>query len=52
MTVDYRIILIVFILAVLLIIFFIRRNNKDREDFEDQLNERDLPPDSHRDKEI
>jgi preprotein translocase subunit YajC len=47
MDVNYVVVALVVLGIILLIVFLIRRNNKDRRDFEKQLNDTEIKPDQH-----
>jgi preprotein translocase subunit YajC len=47
MDVNYVVVALAVLGIILLIVFLIRRNNKDRRDFEKQLNDTEIKPDQH-----
>jgi hypothetical protein len=47
MDIDYGIAGLVLLGVIILIVFLIRRNNKDKHDFEKQMNESEIKPGQH-----
>lgn len=48
---DYIILGVLLILIIVLLIFIIKRNNKDRKEFERDLNQSEIKPEQHSDNE-
>jgi len=51
MEMNYPIVGVILLIAILIIVFLIRRNKKDREDFEKNINESEMEPEQHKDVE-
>jgi preprotein translocase subunit YajC len=47
MEVNYVVIGLILLAAIVFIVWFIKRNRKDKKEFEEEINRKELPPEQH-----
>jgi len=52
MEIDYLIIALALLVGIVVIILLFLKNQKDRKDFEQKLNQEDIDPEHHKDEKI